>query len=32
MNEPAQPDVVLSCQSLVKKFGGITATNEVTLV
>ncbi len=25
------PDVVLSCQGLVKKFGGITATNDVTL-
>ena len=24
-------DVVLSCQGLVKKFGGITATNDVTL-
>jgi branched-chain amino acid transport system ATP-binding protein len=26
-----QPEVVLSCQGLVKTFGGITATNNVTL-
>ena len=24
-------DIVLSCQGLVKRFGGITATNDVTL-
>ncbi len=33
MNAAAKlmPEVVLSCQGLVKKFGGITATNNVTL-
>jgi len=28
---PGMNDVVLSCEGLVKKFGGITATNDVTL-
>ncbi len=31
MNMPPAGDVVLSCQGLVKKFGGITATNDVSL-
>ena len=31
MNTGAAPEVVLSAQGLVKRFGGITATNNVTL-
>ena len=31
MSTAAQAEVVLSCKGLVKKFGGITATNNVTL-
>ena len=31
MSGPDTSDVVLSCQSLVKQFGGITATDKVTL-
>ena len=31
MNTPQAGDVVLSCRGLVKKFGGITATNDVSL-
>jgi branched-chain amino acid transport system ATP-binding protein len=31
MNGQAANDIVLSCQGLVKRFGGITATNNVTL-
>ena len=31
MSKPDQADVVLGCQGLVKRFGGITATDNVTL-
>lgn len=31
MSSASSPEVVLSCQGLVKKFGGITATSDVTL-
>lgn len=31
MNPPRSPEVVLSCQNLVKRFGGITATNNVSI-
>ena len=31
MNDPTQNPVVLSAQGLIKRFGGITATNNVTL-
>ena len=31
MNQDINPDIVLSAQGLIKRFGGITATNNVTL-
>ena len=31
MNQDITPDIVLSAQGLIKRFGGITATNNVTL-
>ncbi len=31
MNAPQSPEVVLSCQNLVKRFGGITATDNVSI-
>jgi branched-chain amino acid transport system ATP-binding protein len=31
MSEPIEPEIVLSCHGLVKRFGGITATDNVSL-
>jgi branched-chain amino acid transport system ATP-binding protein len=31
MTQPIEPEIVLSCQGLVKRFGGITATDNVSL-